>query len=159
MPSPLPNSLSETLPDLLVPPRLPRALSVWPGPHTQVRSPCGQIGFLQLGARSCEEQSQKGPGAPAQEQRERGGGDPVSRMGWQSTAPPAGLALPHSLPQDLSEQQFPIPLPYCWLCKTLLKRVQAMIPKVRHPGGAPRLHSSSRPCMGSSFTPSPAEEP
>ncbi|NP_001166319.1 pulmonary surfactant-associated protein B precursor [Cavia porcellus] len=65
MPSPLPNSLSETSPDLLVPPRLPRALSVWPGPHTQ----------------------------------------------------------------DLSEQQFPIPLPYCRLCKTLLKRVQAMIPK------------------------------
>ncbi|XP_033621076.1 pulmonary surfactant-associated protein B [Fukomys damarensis] len=34
---------------------------------------------------------------------------------------------PHT--QDLSEQQFPIPLPFCWLCRTLLKRVQAMIPK------------------------------
>ncbi|XP_014968256.3 pulmonary surfactant-associated protein B isoform X1 [Macaca thibetana thibetana] len=34
---------------------------------------------------------------------------------------------PHT--QDLSEQQFPIPLPYCWLCKALIKRIQAMIPK------------------------------
>ncbi|XP_076990988.1 pulmonary surfactant-associated protein B isoform X2 [Tamandua tetradactyla] len=31
--------------------------------------------------------------------------------------------------QDLSEQRLPIPLPFCWLCRTLLKRVQAMIPK------------------------------
>nr|XP_035127933.2 pulmonary surfactant-associated protein B isoform X1 [Callithrix jacchus] len=31
--------------------------------------------------------------------------------------------------QDLSEQQFPIPLPYCWLCRILIKRVQGMIPK------------------------------
>ncbi|XP_045049820.2 pulmonary surfactant-associated protein B [Desmodus rotundus] len=31
--------------------------------------------------------------------------------------------------QDVSEQQFPIPLPYCWLCRTLLNRVQAVIPK------------------------------
>ncbi|XP_069845247.1 pulmonary surfactant-associated protein B-like isoform X5 [Dipodomys merriami] len=34
---------------------------------------------------------------------------------------------PHT--QDLSEQRLPIPLPYCWLCKTLLKRVQVVIPK------------------------------
>ncbi|KAM6180305.1 pulmonary surfactant-associated protein B [Erethizon dorsatum] len=34
---------------------------------------------------------------------------------------------PHT--QELSEQQLPIPLPFCWLCRTLLKRVQAMIPK------------------------------
>ncbi|XP_072623171.1 pulmonary surfactant-associated protein B isoform X3 [Vulpes vulpes] len=34
---------------------------------------------------------------------------------------------PHT--QDLSEQQLPIPLPYCWLCRTLIKRIQAMIPK------------------------------
>ncbi|XP_017711793.1 pulmonary surfactant-associated protein B isoform X6 [Rhinopithecus roxellana] len=34
---------------------------------------------------------------------------------------------PHT--QDLSEQQFPIPLPYCWLCRALIKRIQAMIPK------------------------------
>ncbi|EHB12848.1 Pulmonary surfactant-associated protein B [Heterocephalus glaber] len=65
MQDPLPDSLSEPLLDKLVPPRLPRAFSVWPGPHTQ----------------------------------------------------------------DLSEQQLPIPLPFCWLCRTLLKRVQAMIPK------------------------------
>ncbi|XP_007947089.1 pulmonary surfactant-associated protein B [Orycteropus afer afer] len=31
--------------------------------------------------------------------------------------------------QGLSEQRFPIPLPFCWLCRTLIKRVQAMIPK------------------------------
>ncbi|XP_060043194.1 pulmonary surfactant-associated protein B [Erinaceus europaeus] len=31
--------------------------------------------------------------------------------------------------QELSEQRFPIPLPFCWLCRTLLKRVQAVIPK------------------------------
>ncbi|XP_075418772.1 pulmonary surfactant-associated protein B [Tenrec ecaudatus] len=36
-------------------------------------------------------------------------------------------AGPHT--QDLSGQQFPIPLPFCWLCRTLLQRVQAMIPK------------------------------
>lgn len=39
----------------------------------------------------------------------------------------------HSRPgpqtQDLAEQRFPIPLPFCWLCRTLLKRVQAVIPK------------------------------
>ncbi|KAM4866593.1 pulmonary surfactant-associated protein B [Thomomys bottae] len=34
---------------------------------------------------------------------------------------------PHT--QDLSEQRLPIPLPYCWLCRTLLKRVQVVIPK------------------------------
>uniref|UniRef100_A0A5F9DAN3 Pulmonary surfactant-associated protein B n=1 Tax=Oryctolagus cuniculus TaxID=9986 RepID=A0A5F9DAN3_RABIT len=34
---------------------------------------------------------------------------------------------PHT--QDLSAQRFPIPLPLCWLCRTLLKRIQAMIPK------------------------------
>ncbi|XP_005385473.1 PREDICTED: pulmonary surfactant-associated protein B isoform X3 [Chinchilla lanigera] len=64
-PDPPPGSLPEPLPDKPVQPRLPRALSVWPGPHTQ----------------------------------------------------------------ELSEQQLPIPLPFCWLCRTLLKRVQAMIPK------------------------------
>ncbi|KAM4804463.1 pulmonary surfactant-associated protein B [Urocitellus parryii] len=34
---------------------------------------------------------------------------------------------PHT--QELSQQQFPIPLPFCWLCRTLMKRVQTMIPK------------------------------
>uniref|UniRef100_A0A452TKA2 Pulmonary surfactant-associated protein B n=1 Tax=Ursus maritimus TaxID=29073 RepID=A0A452TKA2_URSMA len=37
-------------------------------------------------------------------------------------------AGPHT--QDLSEQRLPIPLPYCWLCRTLIKRIQAVIPKV-----------------------------
>ncbi|XP_020825197.1 pulmonary surfactant-associated protein B isoform X2 [Phascolarctos cinereus] len=31
--------------------------------------------------------------------------------------------------QDLMEQRFPIPLPFCWICRTLLKKVQSMIPK------------------------------
>ncbi|XP_020825199.1 pulmonary surfactant-associated protein B isoform X4 [Phascolarctos cinereus] len=32
--------------------------------------------------------------------------------------------------QDLMEQRFPIPLPFCWICRTLLKKVQSMIPKL-----------------------------
>ncbi|XP_004612087.2 pulmonary surfactant-associated protein B [Sorex araneus] len=43
---------------------------------------------------------------------------------------PGGLLIPagpHT--QDLSERKFPIPLPICWLCKTLLRRVQSVIPK------------------------------
>ncbi|XP_053445326.1 pulmonary surfactant-associated protein B [Nycticebus coucang] len=43
--------------------------------------------------------------------------------------PGALQARPGPHTQDLSEQQFPIPLPFCWLCKTLIKRIQAMIPK------------------------------
>ncbi|XP_031805646.1 pulmonary surfactant-associated protein B [Sarcophilus harrisii] len=31
--------------------------------------------------------------------------------------------------QDLIKQNFPIPLPFCWLCRTLLKKVQSVIPK------------------------------
>ncbi|XP_072493058.1 pulmonary surfactant-associated protein B isoform X2 [Notamacropus eugenii] len=31
--------------------------------------------------------------------------------------------------QDLMEQRFPIPLPYCWLCRTLLNKIQSVIPK------------------------------
>ncbi|XP_006866674.1 PREDICTED: pulmonary surfactant-associated protein B [Chrysochloris asiatica] len=31
--------------------------------------------------------------------------------------------------QDLTQQQFPIPLPFCWLCRTLIQKVQSMIPK------------------------------
>ncbi|XP_037663209.1 pulmonary surfactant-associated protein B isoform X2 [Choloepus didactylus] len=37
--------------------------------------------------------------------------------------------LPGPSTQDLSEQRIPLPIPYCWLCRTLLNRVQAMIPK------------------------------
>nr|XP_025724052.1 pulmonary surfactant-associated protein B isoform X1 [Callorhinus ursinus] len=36
-------------------------------------------------------------------------------------------AGPHT--QDLSEQRLPIPLPYCWLCRTLIKRIQVVMPK------------------------------
>ncbi|KAG8512964.1 Pulmonary surfactant-associated protein B [Galemys pyrenaicus] len=34
---------------------------------------------------------------------------------------------PHTL--GLPEQRFPIPLPFCWLCRTLIKRIQSVIPK------------------------------
>ncbi|XP_047602685.1 pulmonary surfactant-associated protein B isoform X3 [Lutra lutra] len=36
--------------------------------------------------------------------------------------------LPEAL-QDLSERRLPIPIPYCWLCRTLIKRIQVVIPK------------------------------
>ncbi|XP_021553402.1 pulmonary surfactant-associated protein B [Neomonachus schauinslandi] len=36
-------------------------------------------------------------------------------------------AGPHT--QDLSEPRLPIPLPYCWLCRTLIKQIQVVIPK------------------------------
>ncbi|XP_058135009.1 pulmonary surfactant-associated protein B isoform X2 [Dasypus novemcinctus] len=42
---------------------------------------------------------------------------------------PGLLGRPGPSTQDLAEQRLPIPLPYCWLCRTLLKRVQALIPK------------------------------
>lgn len=60
---------------------------------------------------------------------------------------PSPASARDSLPQDLSEQRFPIPLPFCWLCRTLIKRVQAMIPKVRRPG-APRGPASPTPVRG-----------
>ncbi|XP_039708466.1 pulmonary surfactant-associated protein B isoform X1 [Pteropus medius] len=43
--------------------------------------------------------------------------------------PEALQARPRPQTQALSKQQFPIPLPFCWLCRTLIKRIQAMIPK------------------------------
>ncbi|XP_070335652.1 pulmonary surfactant-associated protein B isoform X1 [Odocoileus virginianus] len=43
--------------------------------------------------------------------------------------PGAPQAKPGPQTQDLSEQRFPIPLPFCWLCRTLIKRIQAVIPK------------------------------
>ncbi|KAF4016393.1 hypothetical protein G4228_007677 [Cervus hanglu yarkandensis] len=43
--------------------------------------------------------------------------------------PEAPQVKPGPQTQDLSEQRFPIPLPICWLCRTLIKRIQAVIPK------------------------------
>ncbi|XP_004437277.1 PREDICTED: pulmonary surfactant-associated protein B isoform X2 [Ceratotherium simum simum] len=43
--------------------------------------------------------------------------------------PGALQARPGPQTLDLSEQRLPIPLPFCWLCKTLIKRIQAVIPK------------------------------
>lgn len=62
-----------------------------------------------------------------------GGREREGRRAWRTLLPAPSLASTGFSPQDLSEQQFPIPLPYCWLCKALIKRIQAMIPKVRHP--------------------------
>lgn len=42
----------------------------------------------------------------------------------------AALALPAlSQTQDLAEPKFPLPLPICWICRTLIKRIQAVVPK------------------------------
>nr|XP_019570113.1 PREDICTED: pulmonary surfactant-associated protein B isoform X1 [Rhinolophus sinicus]XP_019570114.1 PREDICTED: pulmonary surfactant-associated protein B isoform X1 [Rhinolophus sinicus]XP_019570116.1 PREDICTED: pulmonary surfactant-associated protein B isoform X1 [Rhinolophus sinicus] len=43
--------------------------------------------------------------------------------------PQAHQARPGPQTQELSEQQFPIPLPICWFCRTLIKRIQAVVPK------------------------------
>nr|XP_015094260.1 pulmonary surfactant-associated protein B isoform X1 [Vicugna pacos]XP_015094261.1 pulmonary surfactant-associated protein B isoform X1 [Vicugna pacos]XP_015094262.1 pulmonary surfactant-associated protein B isoform X1 [Vicugna pacos] len=43
--------------------------------------------------------------------------------------PGALQARPGPQTQDLSEQRFPIPLPFCWLCRTLINRIQAVLPK------------------------------
>ncbi|XP_026927855.1 pulmonary surfactant-associated protein B isoform X1 [Acinonyx jubatus] len=43
--------------------------------------------------------------------------------------PRALQARPGPHTQDLMEQRFPIPLPFCWLCRMLIKRIQAVIPK------------------------------
>ncbi|XP_076423043.1 pulmonary surfactant-associated protein B isoform X2 [Peromyscus maniculatus bairdii] len=55
--------------------------------------------------------------------------DPLLNKLVLSAMPGALLARPGPHTQDLSEQQLPIPLPFCWLCRTLIKRVQAVIPK------------------------------
>ncbi|KAL2774158.1 pulmonary surfactant-associated protein B isoform 2 precursor, partial [Daubentonia madagascariensis] len=83
----------------------------------------------------CEHLSLCTPGQPELEQEpgtlEQESGTPGPLLG-QLVLPvlPGALRVrpgPHT--QDLSKQQFPIPLPFCWLCKTLIKRVQAVIPK------------------------------
>ncbi|XP_047602686.1 pulmonary surfactant-associated protein B isoform X4 [Lutra lutra] len=52
--------------------------------------------------------------------------------------------LPEAL-QDLSERRLPIPIPYCWLCRTLIKRIQVVIPK----GTAwPQAELEPRPAWG-----------
>ncbi|XP_057597955.1 pulmonary surfactant-associated protein B [Hippopotamus amphibius kiboko] len=43
--------------------------------------------------------------------------------------PGAPPVRPGPQTQDLFEQRFPIPLPFCWLCRTLIQRIQAVIPK------------------------------
>ncbi|XP_075857058.1 pulmonary surfactant-associated protein B isoform X1 [Microcebus murinus] len=66
------------------------------------------------------------PGTPKQELGMPG---PLLSQLVLPVLPGAVRARPGPHTQDLSEQQFPIPLPFCWLCKTLIKRVQAVIPK------------------------------
>ncbi|MEJ1286636.1 surfactant associated protein B [Cricetulus griseus] len=55
--------------------------------------------------------------------------DPLLNKLVLPVLPGALVARPGPHTQDLSEQQLPIPLPFCWLCRTLIKRVQAVIPK------------------------------
>ncbi|XP_021086310.1 pulmonary surfactant-associated protein B isoform X2 [Mesocricetus auratus] len=55
--------------------------------------------------------------------------DPLMNKLVLPVLPGAFVARPGPHTQDLSEQQLPIPLPFCWLCRTLIKRVQAVIPK------------------------------
>nr|XP_039319241.1 pulmonary surfactant-associated protein B [Saimiri boliviensis boliviensis]XP_039319248.1 pulmonary surfactant-associated protein B [Saimiri boliviensis boliviensis]XP_039319250.1 pulmonary surfactant-associated protein B [Saimiri boliviensis boliviensis]XP_039319254.1 pulmonary surfactant-associated protein B [Saimiri boliviensis boliviensis] len=66
-------------------------------------------------------------------EREPGMSDPLPNPLLDKLVLPVlpGALQPRPGPQtqDLSEQQFPIPLPYCWLCRILIKHVQAMIPK------------------------------
>ncbi|CAO2605402.1 Pulmonary surfactant-associated protein B [Lemmus lemmus] len=55
--------------------------------------------------------------------------DPLLNKLVLPALPGALLARPGPHTQGLSEQQLPIPLPFCWLCRTLIKRVQTVIPK------------------------------
>ncbi|XP_034368359.1 pulmonary surfactant-associated protein B isoform X2 [Arvicanthis niloticus] len=55
--------------------------------------------------------------------------DPLLNKLVLPALPGALLARPGPHTQDFTEQQLPIPLPFCWLCRTLIKRVQAVIPK------------------------------
>ncbi|XP_006900451.1 PREDICTED: pulmonary surfactant-associated protein B [Elephantulus edwardii] len=85
------------------------------------RAICGHVGLCKLGH---PEPGQE----PAQEPRPL---DPLLDGLVLPVLPPSETlqreAGPHT--QDLSEQKFPIPLPFCWLCRMLIKRVQAVIPK------------------------------
>lgn len=71
------------------------------------------------------------------EEKLQAGPEPGGRWGELDlgTVPsPSRSRPPWFSPQELSPQRFPIPLPFCWLCRTLMKRVQSMIPKVRRQG-------------------------
>ncbi|XP_062934823.1 pulmonary surfactant-associated protein B [Cynocephalus volans] len=76
----------------------------------------------------CEHPGLCKPRQPEPEQ-ELGMLDPLPDKLVLPMLPGALQAKPGPHTQDLSEQLFPIPLPFCWLCRTLIQRVQTMIPK------------------------------
>lgn len=133
------DAIPNPLLNKLVLPALPGAFLARPGPHTQVSQPspaCSLTAAYRESRRlmwplRCMS-IQRGR---AQTRRQRRQGQTVG-PGWYL---PALTTLHHFLLQDFSEQQLPIPLPFCWLCRTLIKRVQAVIPKVR------TTQSSGRP--------------
>ncbi|CAO2605397.1 Pulmonary surfactant-associated protein B [Lemmus lemmus] len=78
-----------------------------------------QIGLCPLGQAKPEQKSGMQDAIP----------DPLLNKLVLPALPGALLARPGPHTQGLSEQQLPIPLPFCWLCRTLIKRVQTVIPK------------------------------
>ncbi|XP_073906222.1 pulmonary surfactant-associated protein B isoform X2 [Castor canadensis] len=80
---------------------------------------CGHMGLCQPGKPEPEED----PGMPGPVP------DPLLDKLVLPMLPGVPLTRTGPHTQDLAEQQFPIPLPFCWLCRTLIKRIQAVIPK------------------------------
>ncbi|XP_049988829.1 pulmonary surfactant-associated protein B isoform X2 [Alexandromys fortis] len=80
---------------------------------------CKHVGLCPLGQAKLEQDSGMQDAIP----------DPLLNKLVLPALPGALLARPGPHTQDLSEQQLPIPLPFCWLCRTLIKRVQTVIPK------------------------------
>lgn len=80
---------------------------------------CNHVGLCPLGQAKPEQKLEMQDAIP----------NPLLNKLVLPALPGAFLARPGPHTQDLSEQQLPIPLPFCWLCRTLIKRVQAVIPK------------------------------
>ncbi|KAK7806600.1 hypothetical protein U0070_017205 [Myodes glareolus] len=79
---------------------------------------CNHVGLCPLGQTKPEQASEMQEAIP----------DPLLNKLVLPALPGALLARPGPHTQDLSGQ-LPIPLPFCWLCRTLIKRVQTVIPK------------------------------
>ncbi|XP_051059007.1 pulmonary surfactant-associated protein B isoform X2 [Phodopus roborovskii] len=80
---------------------------------------CNHVGLCPLGQAKPEQEPGMQDAIP----------DPLVNKLTLPVLPGALVARPGPHTQGLSEQQLPIPLPFCWLCRTLIKRVQAVIPK------------------------------
>lgn len=140
------DAVPDPLLNKLVLPALPGALLARPGPHTQVSqlSPAHSPTAAYRESRRLKwplrhMSTQRGR---AQTRRQRRQGQTIGPRRFL----PVLTTCHDFLPQDFTEQQLPIPLPFCWLCRTLIKRVQAVIPKVRtteSSGGPPIAAPSS----------------